>query len=164
MPTDYELWATQHGGVDSQAVQVLEFVHPKWGSLWLTDYGAAFAAVTETAVAFEAVAVAFEVELPKTNNTTQSELLLRLDALGGFVMTQVRAMTDAERKIPIGLNWRLYLDTHRAAPQTDPLAFIVTNISATRLVVEFQCSASALPNIAAGSRYTLDKFPALAYL
>jgi hypothetical protein len=89
---------------------------------------------------------------------------LRLDALGGFVMTQVRAMTDAERKIPIGLNWRLYLDTHRAAPQTDPLAFIVTNISATRLVVEFQCSASALPNIAAGSRYTLDKFPALAYL
>ena len=164
MATEYELWATQHGSADAQAVQVLQFTHPKWGSLWLTDYGAAFAAVTEGAVAFEAVAVAFEVELPKTNNTTQSELLLRLDALGGFVMSQVRAMTDAERKIPIGLTWRLYLDTHRAAPQIDPLAFIIVNITGTRLVVEFHCAASALPNIAAGSRYTLDKFPALAYL
>lgn len=170
MATDYELWATQHGGVDAQAVQVLEFVHTKWGtggapgSLWVTDYGAPFAAQTETGGAFEAVAVAFEVELPKTNNTTQSEMLLRLDALGGFVMSQVRAMTDAERKIPIALNWRLYLDSHRAAPQTDLLAFIVTNISATRLAVEFQCAASSLPNMAAGTRYTLDKFPALAYL
>jgi hypothetical protein len=164
MATDYELWATQHGGIDSQSVQVLEFVHPKWGSLWLTDYGAQFAAKTETAFDFVAEPVGFEVELPKQNTSTQSELNLRLDALGGYVMQQVRAMTDAERTVPIGLNWRLYLDNKRNAPQLDPLAFVVTNIGGTRLVVEFQCAATAFPNIASGTRYTIDNFPSLAYL
>lgn len=164
MPTDYELWATQHGGVDAQAVQVLEFVHPKWGSLWVCDYGAKFAATTEGAVAFVAEPVAFEVELPKQNSTTQSEMTLRLDALGGYVMSQVRAMTDLERTVPIALNWRLYLDTHPAAPQLDPLSFVIVNIGGTRTVVEFQCAATAFPNIAAGVRYTIDNFPSLAYL
>jgi hypothetical protein len=162
--TDYELWATQHGGVDAQAVQVLEFIHPKWGSLWVTDYGEKFAATTEGAVAFVAEAVGFEAELPKQTSTTQSEMTLRLDALGGYVMSQIRAMTDAERTVAIGLTWRLYLDTYRAAPQLSPLQFVVTNITATRLVVEFQCAASAFPNIVAGSRYTIDDYPSLAYL
>jgi hypothetical protein len=164
MPTDYELWATQHGAVDAQSVQVLEFVHSKWGSLWLTDYGAQFAATAEDSRAFVAEPVGFEVELPKQTSSTQSEMNLRLDALGGYVMSQVRAMTDAQRTESIVLNWRLYLDTHRAAPQLDPLSFVVTNIGGTRLLVEFQCAATAFPNIASGMRYTIDNFPSLAYL
>jgi hypothetical protein len=164
MATDYELWATQHGGIDSQAVQVLEFLHPKWGSLWLSDFGEPFAATTEGAVAFTAVAVGFDVELPTQSGTTQSEMILRVDAIGGYVLSQVRAMTDAERTIPIAIKWRLYLDTHRAAPQLDPLAFVVINITGTRLVVEFQCAATALPNISSGTRYLIDNFPTLAYL
>ena len=164
MPTAYELWATQHGNADVQAVQVLEFTHSKWGSLWLTDYGMQFAGVTETAVAFTAEPVGFEVDLPSQTSTTQSELNLRLDALGGFVMSQVRAMTDAERSEAIGLVWRLYLDTEHDAPQLDPLAFAVVNIIGSRQVVEFQCAASALPNIAAGSRYVIDHYQTLAYL
>jgi hypothetical protein len=164
MATDYELWATQHGGVDSQPVQVLEFKHDKWGSLYLCDYGKQFAFTTETGGAFVAEAVGFEAELPKESNSTQSEMTLRVDALGGYVMSQVRAMTDDERKEPIALIWRLYLDTHPNAPQLDPLTFVIVDISASRLVVEFQCAATALPNIAAGTRYTLDNFPTLAYL
>ena len=49
MPTDpdYELWLTQHALIDSQAVEVLEFRHDSWGSLWITGYGLPFSGVTE---------------------------------------------------------------------------------------------------------------------
>jgi hypothetical protein len=163
--SEYELWATQHGLPESQAVQVLEFQHAKWGSYWVSDYGAVFAARTEGGVDFTADAVAFEVDLPKQSNSTQSEMTVRMDALSGFVIAQLRGMTDAQRALPITVIWRCFLDTSSPrVPLLDPLGFIVIDVAATRLAVEIRCAATLLPNIAAGTRYTMDKFPTLAYL
>ena len=107
----------------------------------------------------------FEVDLPKQNNSTQSELTVRMDALAGFVVGQIRTMTDVQRTIPITVIWRCYLDTsYPRLPLLDPLSFIVIDVAATRLAVEIRCAATLLPNIAAGTRYTMDKFPTLAYL
>jgi len=161
---DYELWATQHALVDVQCVQVLEFQHQKWGSLWITDYGAQFTGKTETNVSFTAEPVAFRVDPPKSGVTTQQEFVLRMDALGGYVISNIRNMTDAERNIPIKLVWRLYLDSKPNAPSLDPLDFYIVDVSATRLVVEIRAAATILPNVAAGIRYTIDRFPTLAYL
>jgi hypothetical protein len=163
--SEYELWRTQHGLQESQGVQVLEFQHAKWGSYWVSDYGAAFDARTEGGVNFTADAVAFELELPKENNSTQSEMTVRMDALAGFVVAQLRGMTDAQRQQPITVILRFYLDTSAPrVPVTDPLSYLVIDVAATRLAVELRCAATLLPNIAAGTRYTMDKFPTLAYL
>lgn len=164
MATDYELWATQHGLSDVQAVQVLEFTHSKWGSFFVTDYGQRFAGKTHGDLDFEAEPVAFEVELPKEQNSTQSEMVIRMDALSGFVMQQIRAMTDEERAEAINVIWSLYLDNDHDAPTVDPLSLVVMNVNATRIAVEMTCAASMLPNIQAGTRYTIDRYPSLAYL
>lgn len=161
---DYAKWLAQHSLPDAQAVQVLEFQHPKWGSQFLTDYGAGFSGTTETAVAFTAQPVAMQLEKPSSGATTQQELSVKMDALGGYVIDQIRQMTDAERDIPIKLIWRVYLDTKPGAPALDPLDFLVLDVSATRVVVDLRCAANLLPNVAAGIRYTLDKFPTLAFL
>lgn len=163
--TDYELWATQHGLIDVQQLQVLEFAHDNWPeSFWLTDYGAQFAGTTETGRAFLAEPVAFEAELPKQANSTQSEMTLRIDALSGYVVTQIRKMTDADRALPIRVSWRVFLDNKPAAPVTSALQFVVVDINATRVAVELRCAVTIFPNIASGVRYTIDRFPTLAYL
>ena len=164
MPTDYELWVTQHALVDAQQVQVLEFQHSAWGSLWVSDYGAPFTGKTESGTSFTAEAVAFTVQLPQSGNTTQQELTLRMDALGGFVISQIRQMTDAQRDLPITLIWRAYLDNNPNTPAMDALTFEILNVSATRVAVEMQCAATVFPNVQVGIRYTIDRFPSLAYL
>lgn len=164
MPTDYELWATQHGLIDVQGVQVLQFQHSMWGSLFLCDYGAEFSGTTDDATIFTATPVAFTVDLPKEQSSTQSDLTIHMDALGGYVISQIRSMTDAQRDEPILVKWLQYLDNAPDAPALDPLEFIVIDVSATRLAVEIQCAVTIFPNVAAGTRYTLDEFPTLGYL
>ena len=164
MPTDYQLWATQHELADAQLVQVLEFQHPAWGSIFLCDYGADFTGTTEAAVQFTATAVSFTIDLPASTPTTQQEMTIKLDALGGAVMQQVRDLTDAQRAVPIKVIYRPYLDRDPGAPCLDPASFVILNFSATRLVTQLECAATVLPNIAAGIRYTIDEFPSLAYL
>src|SRR5262245_320015 len=163
MPTDYELWVTQHGLPDAQQVQVLEFKHEAWGSLWVTDYGTPFSGTTEEPVDFTAEPVAFTLDLPKSGSTTQQELIVRMDALGGYVINQIRQMTDADRESPIELIWRAYLDSDHSAPAIDSLSFELLDISATRLAVEMRCAGTVFPNVQVGIRYTIDRFPTLAY-
>lgn len=163
--TEYELWATQHGMIDVQQVQVLEFAHDNWpSSLWVTDYGERFTATTEDARQFTAEAVAFDVDLPKSSNSTQSEMTIRLDALAGYVVTTIRNMTDADRALPIRIAWRPYLDNNRSAPTLGALKFVVLEITATRVAVELRCAVTIFPNVGSGVRYTIDRFPSLAYL
>lgn len=164
MATDYELWATQHGMADAQLVQVLEFQNGAWGSAWVCDSGPPFSGTTEGAVAFTADPVAFTIELPTSNPTTQQSMVIKMDALGGTIMAKIRAMTDAQRANPITVIYRAYLDKDFAAPAVAPLSFVVLSISGTRLVVQMDCAATVLPNIAAGIRYTIDQFPTMAYL
>lgn len=164
MATDYQLWATQHGLADAQLVQVLEFQHPHWGSIFVSDYGIDFAATTEAAVAFTASPVSFTVDLPTSTPTTQQDMTIKMDALGGLVMGNVRALSDAERQVPIVVILRFYLDADPGAPCLAPFTFIVLNISGTRLVVQFICAATLLPNVAAGIRYTIEDFPSMAFL
>ena len=165
MPTDYQLWATQATRCsDAQLVQVLEFKHPHWGSIFVSDYGIPFAGTTEAAVAFTATEVSFVVELPVSSPTTQQELIIKMDALGGLIMSNIRALSDTERQTPITVVYRVYIDRDAAAPCLDPSTFIILNASGTRLVVQFTCAATVLPNVSAGTRYTMEDFPTMAYL
>jgi hypothetical protein len=164
MTTDYELWATQHGMAGAQLVQVLQFSHPGMTDLWVCDYGVPFEGTSEAPTAFTATPVSFTCELPASNPTTQQELQIKMDSLGGAVVAYVRGMTDAQRALPVQVFYRVYLDTDPGAPCLDPLQFVVTDLSATRIAAQINCAATVLPNVGAGIRYTIDQFPTLAYL
>jgi hypothetical protein len=130
----------------------------------VSDYGVPFNATTEAAVAFLAAPVAFTIELPTSGASTQQQLTIKMDALGGQLVQTVLALTDAQRQQALKINYRVYLDTEPAAPCLDPLAFILLDVSSTRIVAQLNCASTVLPNMAAGIRYTMDKFPTLAYL
>jgi len=169
---DFALWLTQHGNERAVAVNVLEFVHPAWGpgggvpgSIWVTDYGDVFTATTEAPVrTFDAEPLGFTVSTAADNVSTEQRVTIQLDNANGLVAKELRALTDADLQTPVQVIYRAYLDTNRAAPAIDPLTLFVISASMTRLAVEIEASAEVLPNIGAGTRYTLDRFPPLAYL
>lgn len=165
MPSAYELWLTQHDLQDVAMAQVLEFQHPAWGSVWITDYGQELEARTAPwAVAFLALPVPFTLDKPQSGQSTQQDLTIKLDAVGGRVLAYIRSLTDVQRRTPVKVVYRAYLDSDWTAPVLDPLIFELRDMSATRLVTELHCSVTVLPNMIAGTRYTLDSFPTLAYL
>lgn len=165
MPTAYELWLTQHDLQDVAQAQVLEFQHPGWGSLWITDYGSEFEGRTAPwAAAFTALPVAFTLDKPQSGQSTQQDLTIKMDALGGRVLGYIRGLSDAQRRTPVRVIYRVYLDNELNQPVMDPLVFELRDLSATRLVTEMHCAVTALPNVAAGTRYTLDTFPTLSYV
>jgi hypothetical protein len=162
---DFALWLTQHGSERAVAVNVLEFIHPKWGgSLWVSDYGEVFTATTEAAVTFDAQPLGFTADIAADNVSTEQRVTLRLDNANGLVAQQLRSLDDTDLQTPVQVVYRAYLDTNRAAPAIDPLSLLVTNVLMNRLVVDVEASADVLPNVSAGVRYIVDKFPPLAYL
>ena len=162
---DYSLWLTQHGQANAVAVSVLEFRHDTaFAPIFVSDYGESFAARTETAVDFVAQPLGFVVDLAADNVTTEQRVLIRMDNANGLVMETLRQLTPAQLQTPVTVIYRAYLDTKRTQPALDPVTLYVTNITGTRLAVEVEASADALPNVTAGFRYTLDRFPSLAYL
>jgi hypothetical protein len=161
----FQEWLTQHGQVTAQAVNVLEFYHPAFGSKFVSDYGDPFAATTEDARAFTADPLGLVFDAAADNMTTEQRVVIRLDNANGLVMDQVRALTPAQLKDdPLMVTYRGYLDTKRSAPAFDPLKLYVARVNATRLVVEIEASMEVLPNITAGVRYTIDRYPPLAYV
>lgn len=165
MPTAYELWLTQHDLQEVAQAQVLEFQHYAWGSLWITDYGSEFTARTNAGSApFAALPVAFTLDKPQSGQSTQQDLTIKIDALGGRVLGYIRALTEAQRRAPVKVLYRVYLDSDLTQPVLDPLVFELRDVAATRLVTELHCTVTTLPNVIAGTRYTLDNFPTLAYV
>lgn len=160
----YARWLTQHGEERAQGVNVLEFLHPAFGSIFVSSYGEAFAAKTETGADFVADPLGFMVDRAADNLSTEQRFTFRLDNANGLVTQQLRALDEEDLQTPVALVLRLYLDTHRDAPAFDPVQLFVTKISATRLVVECEASADELPNVTAGIRYTFELFPPLVYL
>lgn len=165
MPTDYELWLTQHDLQDVAQAQVLEFQHPAWGSLWATDYGSEITARTAPDGAeFVALPVPFTLDRPQSGESTRQELTIKMDALGGRVLGYIRDLTEEQRRTLVRVVYRIYLDSDWSQPVLDPLVFELRDLAATRLVTELHCSVTILPNQIAGTRYTLDNFPTLAYI
>jgi hypothetical protein len=168
MPANYErefaLWLTQHGQMRAAPVSVLSFVHPKFGELHVSDYGEVFEARKETGEAFTAQPLGFVVDVATENLTTEQRALIRLDNANGLVMNQLRLLDLDDLQEPVTVVYRTYLDSRRTAPAIDPITLYVTDVKATRLAAEIEASADALPNVTAGIRYTIDRFPALAYL
>lgn len=166
---DFALWLTQHGSERAVAVNVLEFLHPKWNvaghGLFVSDYGEDFEATTEApAFAFTAQPLGFIVNTAADNVTTEQKVTIQLDNANGLVAQQLRSLDDADLQTPVQVVYRPYLDSKRAAPAIDPLNLFVTNVNMNRLAVECEASADVLPNVSAGIRYTVDNFPPLAYL
>jgi len=169
---DFALWLTQHGSERSVAVNVLEFIHPKWGpgggvpgSIWVSDYGDVFTATTEAPVrTFDAQPLGFTADIGADNVSTEQRVTLRLDNANGLVAQQLRSLDDTDLQTAVQVVYRAYLDTDRTAPAIDPLTLFVTNVQMNRLVLEVEGSADVLPNVSAGIRYTLELFPPMAYL
>jgi len=169
----FALWLTQHGNERAVAVNVLEFVHEKWGpgggvpgSIWVSDFGEPFAASTEETPprAFVADPLGLVIEVAADNVTTEQRIAIRLDNVNGLVGAQLRTLEDEDLLLPVRVIYRAYLDTDRSAPAIDPLALYVTTVALTRAVVELEASADYLPNVSAGTRYTIDDFFPLVYL
>lgn len=162
---DFALWLTQHGSERAQAVNVLEFVHPKWGSLFVSDYGQVFSAATEAPIRnFNADPLGFVIDIAADNVSTEQRILLRIDNANGLVAQQLRSLTDEDIQTGVVVIYRAFLDSKITAPAIDPVTLLLTSVTMTRLVIECEASADFLPNVAAGSRYTLEAFPPLAYL
>jgi hypothetical protein len=160
----YAKWLTQHGEVRAQGVNVLEFVHPKWGAKFVSDYGEPFAARTEGGVDFTAEPLGFIFDSAVDNFTTEQKLRIRLDNANGAVTNELRSLSLDDLQTPVQLIARAYIDTKRTAPAYQPVELFVTNTKAMRAIVECEASADALPNVSAGMRYTFDLFPPLVFL
>lgn len=160
----FALWLTQHGNERAVAVNVLEFQHPAFGSLWASDFGEPFDAMTETSAPFTALPLGLDIDVASDNVTTEQRITMRLDNVNGYVAQQLRALTDEDLQTPVQVIYRAYLDTDRSGPAIDPLTLFVTNARMTRPLVELEASADLLPNVRAGMRYTIDDFPPLVYL
>jgi hypothetical protein len=163
---EFAKWLTQHGNERATAVNVLEFVHPAWGApIFVCDHGEVFTAQTEPpVVTFNAQPLGFMADIASDNVSTEQRVTITIDNANGLVAQQLRALTDEDKQTPVHIIYRAYLDTRRSAPAIDPLDLFVVSVSMTRLAVECEASAEVLPNIGAGIRYTLDRFPPLAYL
>jgi len=170
--SEFAKWLTQHGNERATAVNVLEFRHTAWGpgggevgSIWVSDYGEDFTATTEPpAVTFTAQPLGFIAEIAADNISTEQRVTIRLDNANGLVAQELRALTDDDLQEAVQVVYRAYLDTDRSAPAIDPLTLFVVSVNMTRLAIECEASAEVLPNVGAGTRYTLDLFPSLAFL
>jgi hypothetical protein len=160
----FALWLTQHGNERAIAVNVLEFVHAAWGSIFVSDFGEPFDATTEDARAFTAGQLGFEIEVAADNVTTEQRIQIRIDNVNGLVAQQLRSLSDEDIQTPVQVIYRVYLDTDRSAPAIDPLSLYVVQVIMTRPLVEIEASADLLPNVQAGTRYTIDDFPTLVWL
>jgi hypothetical protein len=163
----FALWLTQHGNERAIAVNVLEFVHPSFPgdhSMWVSDYGEPFQATDETARAFTADMLGFQIDVAADNVTTEQRITIRIDNVNGAVAQQLRALDDDDIQETVQVIYRVYLDTDRSTPAIDPLSLVVTAVTMTRPIVEIEASADMLPNVQAGSRYTIDDFPTLVWL
>ena len=162
--SNYAKWLTQHGEVRAQGVSVLEFQHPKFGSRFVSDYGEAFAARTEEGLDFNAEALGFVIDSALESFSTEQRIRVRLDNANGAVTKELRTLDLDDLQTPVQLIARVYIDTKRAAPAYQPVELFLTNTRGTRLIVECEASADALPNVTAGMRYTFDLFPPLVFL
>ena len=161
---DFALWLTQHGSERSVPVNTLEFAHPKWGSLYVGDYGEEFTAHKETGEVFTALPLGFLIDVAADNISTEQRVVIRLDNANGLVASQLRSLTDEDLQTPVAVTYRVYLDTKPAAPAIDPIVLFVASVNMTRALVECELAAEFLPNVTAGLRYTLERFPSLVYL
>jgi hypothetical protein len=162
---EFSIWLTQHGNERAAAVNVLEFKHPKWGSVFVNDFGEQFAGSTEApVVSFVAEPLGFTIDVSADNASTEQRVMLRLDNVNGLVAQQLRSLDDDDLQTPVQVIYRAYLNTHRTVPAVDPLSLFVTSATLTRQLVELEATADMLPNVAAGVRYTVENFPALAFL
>jgi hypothetical protein len=168
MPTPYELWLAQHGFQEVQQIQVLEFIHPAVPqTAAVTDYGQEIrvqGSKVGGAYWFTAYPVAFTLDRPQSGQSTQQDLTIKMDALGGRVVSYIRQLNYAQRQVPMQVVYRIFLDNDLRAPVMDPVLFQVRDVSAARLVTEIHCTVTTLPNVIAGIRYTLETFPTLAYV
>lgn len=171
----FSLWLTQHGEERAAAVNVLEFRHPKWNGLggavglFVSDYGEPFTATTEPgytlgAYEFIAQALGFTIDLAADNFTTEQRVIIRADNANGAVLNQLRTLTLDDLQTEVEVVYRVYLDTKRSAPAIDPVRLFLTEVRGTRLAAELEATADALPNVKAGTRYTIDTYPTMAYL
>lgn len=160
----YAQWLTQHGEVRAQGVTVIEFMHPKFGSKFVSDYGDPFAARTEAGVDFIAQPLGFIIDRAADNLSTEQRISFRLDNANGQITNELRSLTLDDLQTPVAVTVRVYLDSKRTLPAYDPIELFVTNTKATRLAVELEASADQLPNVTAGIRYTFDLFPPLVFL
>jgi hypothetical protein len=168
MPANFDsafnLWLTQHGSERSAAVNVLDFRHPKWGSVIVSDYGEPFRARDELGVEFVAEPLAFTIDVAADNVTTEQRVLIKLDNVNGAVANKLRELTDEDLQTAVQVIYTVYLDTEAQAPQIDPLLLYVTGVGLSRLIAEVEASADLLPNVSSGIRYTIDNFQPLLYL
>src|SRR5262245_59099694 len=133
---EFAKWLTQHGNERAVAVNVLEYLHPKWNvgghGIFVSDFGEDFAATTEPpAFAFTAQPLGFTVEIAADNITTEQRVVIQLDNANGLVSQQLRSLNDADLQTPVTVVYRAYLDSDRSGPAIDPLTLFVVTTSMT---------------------------------
>jgi hypothetical protein len=108
--------------------------------------------------------VALTASIPDVGQATEQRVTIRMDALAQAVIPRVRALTQAQRATSVKAILRWYLDNDPSVPARDPFELVVVEVRAVRMVVEFDCSVSPLPNLQAGTRYDLQNFPQLGFV
>lgn len=161
---EFSLWLTQHGQERAAPVNVLEFRHPAFASIYATDYGEPFSARKEDGTQFTATPIGFSIDIAADGTTTEQRVLIRVDNVNGAIMSQLRALTPEDLQDACEVIYRTYLDTRLNAPAIDPVRLFVTGVRGTRVACEIEASADDLPNVQAGIRYTIERFPTMAFL
>lgn len=159
------MWASNEG--TAIAVNTFEFVHPDIQTTAGENYRVCD--FRQVLVARDSVGgtmqtyqpIAMRVELAGVSDNGDQRLRLSLDALDGFIYTQLRALTQQQRNTPIECIHRIYLaNSGNDDPQIDPpQRFRVIKVNVGLQSVTMELSAFNLPTKATGIYYTVENFP-----
>jgi len=154
---------------DVMIVNAFQIEHPDFvaeqgaNGYLLCDYGKDFYArlksTDSSTVPF--LATSLDLKASQIENSTNTRLVLTISSINGIVYTLLRKMNAQDRKTPISVTHRIYIDDDINPKIEPPTKFVVLDATVGLTSVTMNLSSFNMPNRRAGEYYTTDRFPSL---
>jgi len=127
-------------------VDVLELTHAAWPQRFvLITYQYPTRVTFENGQKWDALPLAFRVDLPGAGTQGRQDLSVTLDNVGAEIWN---ALEQAQTKpiYPINVTWRVYLRSNFNVPAAQPLRLQCVNVTATQDVVQMTAQRTDIIN------------------
>lgn len=142
--------------------QTLELSHPQFTTThFITNNPEKVTATDEGGTARAYISLPFGIRMPTKNASGRQELQIEIDNVDQQILMELeRAAADFDT--PISVTFREYTSDSLAAPASNPITLVATDIEATEAsVVMTATRADVLNRVFPSLFYTLDRFPGL---
>lgn len=127
-------------------LDVLELTHGAWPQPYvLVAYNYSVRVTFEDGRKFDALPLAFRVDLPDAGTQGRQDMGITFDNVGAEIWNALE-LAQTKPDVPIVVTWRVYLKSNLAAPAAQPFRLSVVNVTATQEVVTMTAQRSDLIN------------------